>query len=329
MKTRNPRRRDGFTLLELVVVLSILAVLTTVAMRSVSQIEDTNRYEANQRIMDGLKGAVVGSEDDRAADGSRTVNGFVADMGRLPRTVLETDGTLSLAELWRRPVAPGDDADAYLFRIRPATTENGVPADGVDNQVLVPGGWRGPYVRLPLGASQLTDGWGNAVVNGPSGTYPRLRDALDAALTGPDQEISIIRHLGANGVLNPSDTGLDRDEALTFLAAGYQATISGQVEVMDDDEPAAANPGQQVIVRCYGPDPSDPSKIKVVTSGSISFSANPVTYTLPATTMVTRVIRAHLNGAGRTAASAALRRSTVKHVTLRPGANLVDLEINR
>ena len=43
MKTRNPRRRSGFTLLELVVVLSILAVLTTVAMRSVSQIEDSNR----------------------------------------------------------------------------------------------------------------------------------------------------------------------------------------------------------------------------------------------------------------------------------------------
>ena len=67
----NPRNRSAaFTLLELVVVLAILSLVTVLAMRSIGGVEDQRHFEANQQGMDQLQFAVLGSPEDRGADGS-------------------------------------------------------------------------------------------------------------------------------------------------------------------------------------------------------------------------------------------------------------------
>ena len=90
------------TLLELVVVIAILAVLMTVAMRSVTGVAEQSRFEATQRTLENIQEAILGPANDHQPDGSRVISGFIADIGRLPQAVLTTnsDGTfLTLNEL--------------------------------------------------------------------------------------------------------------------------------------------------------------------------------------------------------------------------------------
>lgn len=91
MKTWNPEwasRRDerGLTLLELVVVVAILAVLTGVAVRTASDFGMEAREEATRRTVEAFRGALVGSGTRGAGVPGVETSGFVADMGRLPRS---------------------------------------------------------------------------------------------------------------------------------------------------------------------------------------------------------------------------------------------------
>ena len=147
------RSTHGFTLLELVVVLAILVIVTSIATREIGQVQDQQRYQATQRGLRELQDALFGSPTDRAPDGSLLAGGFVSDMGRAPHVVGSTE--LDLQELWRDP--------GTEFDVRPAILANGVTNE--DPQVLVPCGWRGPYLRLPSGATNLCDGCGNPYTN--------------------------------------------------------------------------------------------------------------------------------------------------------------------
>jgi prepilin-type N-terminal cleavage/methylation domain-containing protein len=329
MRRKNPESNGGFTLLELVVVLAILAIVTALATREISYVQDQQRFEVSQRGLQEIQEAVLGSPDDRLPDGTLSGAGFVADMGRLPRTI--ASGTnFTLAELWSNP--------GTLFDLRAAVVSNGVDVTEVDAQVLVPGGWRGPYIRLPLGADTLNDGWGNAysspidpAPSNPEETgYARLRDATDHAIVTAGQEIRLIRHLGANGRCNAADTGYDRDVAIEFPDAVVLAALKGQVEVLNGDSPASVDPADRIIVRAFGPDPTDAAKIKVW-STTVIFLSNPIVWELPAAEGLTigpRVIRAYfvdVNGNGTSLFS----KSAVKSVTLRPGVNPLNLTIDR
>lgn len=317
--------RAAFTLLELVVVLSILAIVTALAVRALDGVEDQRRYEAAQRGLEELEFAILGSPDDRAADGSRTVSGFVADMGRLPHTVAETlpyNGgslnALTLGELWQPPPA------AQRFDVRRSDATNTTPPTAADADVRVPAGWRGPYLRLPLGADTLLDGWGNPYISPHFGTTPAARLLADAItpITDAGHPIRAVRHLGGDGM--EGGTGYDRDVLQPISA--IEATIVGNVEVLPADGPT----GGSVIVRLFSPDPSDVTKIRVLASTAVTFTSSPVPYEIVAPnpgdiTIGPRILRAYREAV----APGTLARSRVATVTLRPGVNHVDLTIDR
>jgi len=325
-------------------VLAILAVVTAMATRVISHVEDQKRYESSQHGLDELQAAILGSPEDRAADGTRTVSGFVADLGRLPRTVLTPDldghgaSGLTLQELWVAPPAPA------LFNLRPAV-DNGVPTEDRDAQVLVPGGWRGPYLQLSTGAHNLTDGWGNGYSSptvppdaetAQTTGYARLRDGDDHAISTEGQAIRIVRHLGANGAFEAADAGYDQDQAVAFPDERFLATIKGNVEVLDEDHTILSETGDKIVVKVFGPDPADPTKIVLFKSAELDITptTNPVAFTIPNTslpvvnqlTIGPRVIRAYYKKSGETDAS---RASAVKTATLRAGVNQLDLTIDR
>lgn len=178
----------GFTLLELVVVIAIMAVLSTVALRSMKGVASQSRFEATQRGLAQIRDAILGSPDDRQPNGSWVSRGFVADVGRLPR---------SLDELVYQP------ADVSSYSVGWSSTDTGV---------LVAGGWRGPYVRLPIGATNLFDGWASAyvVTNDDSGF------------------VQAVVSFGADGEPGGDDP-YDLDHATFIAPADYQASLTGWV----------------------------------------------------------------------------------------------------
>jgi hypothetical protein len=99
----------------------------------------------------------LGPDFERDSEGARIRTGFLADMGRHPLATTNQYGGCLSRSFWTPPSA----ADVYAAREAVAT--NLLPecdAADADADVVVPGGWRGPYLRLPLGKTRLLDAWG-------------------------------------------------------------------------------------------------------------------------------------------------------------------------
>lgn len=131
-----PFLRQALTLLELVVVLGILAVLSTVAVRSLEPIADQARYESTQTVLNDLRLATVGVT---VGTTSRSAS-FIGDTGTLPSDV---------DALQVRPVALVEHSLQLFDSDRDAI-----------NDVSLSSGWNGPYMHLGVGLSGVLDGWG-------------------------------------------------------------------------------------------------------------------------------------------------------------------------
>lgn len=322
--------------------LAILAMMTTLAFRSLDQVVDQRRYEASNQILQEIEEAVVGASGNPVPAGS-----FVADMGRLPKTVQVTEVRpppldplvmMTLRELW-----DGDTLPAYDVR-----------AAAVDPEVLVPGGWRGPYLQMPLDANEdkLLDGWGNPMHSlvspvDPLATrttgYARLRTDSDAEIVTANEPVFIIRHLGANGSesIANSDKGADRDLKVDFTGR-VAASVKATVEILEDDgSPGTANGTDEVVVRVFGPNLDVAERISVKEKQE-DFGTSVVTVPAAAeeyiigATCGPRTVRAYLYADGETPANPLvgapnppIAKSSIKQVTLRPGVNFVHLTIYR
>ena len=135
----NGHSRSALTLLELVVVLGILAVLSTVAVRSLEPIADQARYELTQTVLTNVREAIVGE-----ASAARTTNvcaSYIGATGALPADI---DDLFSKPSALQALASQSFDSDR----------------DSV-NDVTLSSGWNGPYLHLNAGASDIVDGWGN------------------------------------------------------------------------------------------------------------------------------------------------------------------------
>ena len=240
--------KRGFTLIELVVVLAVLAVVTHLAVREMAHLRDGRLGRSADAQLESLRDAVW------CARPGEEPSGFVVDMGRLPRGAATTNGadavSVALRELWERP------ANVRAYAVRPATAENlvGPTNDLVDAEVRVGCGWRGPYVRLPLGADRLTDPWGNRMENRDDAGYDRLLGADGSAATA-GAPVWRIRHLGADGRLD-ADAGpgeaAGRDAEVAFLPDGGATNVlSISATFVNGDGPAAVD--GTVQFRWYAP----------------------------------------------------------------------------
>lgn len=145
---RTARRKDtknlgfsrGVTLLELLVVMMILGLILTAAVRTWDVTLERGRFETSQRKLDQLVSVIVGNPD-YIVSGHRVDFGYIGDVGVLPQ---------NLNDLVRRPAG-----------FPP-------PEDG--------GTWRGPYVRSTFQESPdgfRTDGWGDSIVYSPESLFVR------------------------------------------------------------------------------------------------------------------------------------------------------------
>lgn len=204
----------------MVVVMLILALLTHLAVRETGRLQAARLQRQADRQLEEVRDAVW----LRNAAGEAT--GFLADLGRLPRALVATNEAglvvRTLSELWRRP------ADVAPFDLRPATAENlAVPAEEkaalADAAVIVPCGWRGPYLRLPFGRDRLLDPWGNPLETPDDAGFARLFVATNEPSARAAHLVGHVRHLGADA--RPDDqvtpaTPADRDHGLDLLPPG-------------------------------------------------------------------------------------------------------------
>lgn len=126
MKTSYRQPAGGFTLIEVVIIISVLAILAAAITPAVLQQVIDTKIEATRREVKTLHEAIVGRSD---APGSF---GFVGDMGRVP---------VSIDEL-----------------VRPARTVSMFRSETFRGVGM---GWKGPYVNVSDAKSdQLSDAFG-------------------------------------------------------------------------------------------------------------------------------------------------------------------------
>src|SRR5262249_9164668 len=148
-----------------------------------------------------------------------------------------TDPLTQLQELWQNPNG------LKGFDLYPAP---------FDSQVLVAGGWRGPYLRLPPGGTELRDGWREPfTLQFPTASLP----VFSAVSLGADKTVG--------------GTGYNLDTNVTIPAASYLAGIAGNVKWLN----AALTPAQivnpdpangTVVIKVYGPNPSDATGVGTI-----------------------------------------------------------------
>ena len=330
----------GFTLVEMVVVLAILAALATVAVTSLEGAQDQTRYDTTKQTMENVQDAIVGQAAQQSAPS------FVGDLGRFPQAVpvLQPDGSTILQpqELWIQPVGVSS------FALLPAVKANlvGTNDEDVDADVTIATGWRGPYIRLGVGQNDLRDGWGNS--------FDLLQPSriVCTGLNGDSaNRIGIIRSNGANSAADNAaatnayaqdlylnfntnafgGTSVPNDYPAVAASNIYQGAagvpiVQGRVLFYDSSAGAPINPvtttGSSIYVRYFGPNPSGSGvlSITVPDSGNTGTNTPPqtaysktvngvtLTVTIDTTTSAPSTIATYsISGAGATVGPRVIR----------------------
>lgn len=232
--------KRGFTLIELVLVLTILSLLALVAVRQMGDVRSELASEKSNEILRNITLAIVGGTQGGGApcgdgwvygrSGERIASSFIRDIGRLPRAWTNAFGELTLEELFVRPNEPereGKFLPAYdrfsCSSISEASRDAGIKALTCDANQFFGWGWRGPYLSTARknAAAFIGDGWKNPLVSHPhqfpkailpesfEGDYylpyhnkntDRPMRLFDSSCMTNGMIVAGIRHLGANGL---------------------------------------------------------------------------------------------------------------------------------
>jgi prepilin-type N-terminal cleavage/methylation domain-containing protein len=153
-------RRDGFTLLELLLVVTVLSAVAWMSLGVVGNNADQVRFEDTRNRLQAIRRAIIG-DTSRTINGQPEVRGYVADMGRLPN---------SLQELVAREYCEGypeyaTEADCKKDGKTWNKTAQPVAYTQDDEDTGIWAGWHGPYLSagatLSTDGPKFLDGWGN------------------------------------------------------------------------------------------------------------------------------------------------------------------------
>ena len=143
----------GFTLLEMLLVIFMMALVASTGLMLTEGVEDQSKYDETKRRMELIRKAIIG-DPTRTVNGAPEISGFVADMGRLPECLaelLELGTEKAPATIPRTFESPCDDTVTVTEWNQDANSDLG-------------GGWRGPYLQLlpdADGRKRIRDGYEN------------------------------------------------------------------------------------------------------------------------------------------------------------------------
>ena len=147
------RKNAGFTLLELVVVVGIMGLMSTMAMDLYTDKSNQKRYELTKQRLAEIKFAIIGDPMMKIGN-QRVLSGFYHDVNRLP---------VSITEL--------------IYQCTSSISGEGITATSGSectslNGTWVGDNWNGPYltnIQANGDALVFRDGWGNDHTDGNFG----------------------------------------------------------------------------------------------------------------------------------------------------------------
>lgn len=229
MSLRIQNSERGFSLVELTVVLLLITLLASVAVRETAELGFQTRYEQTRERLDMIRQAILGNPR-QIINGQQAVSGFVADMGRLPISLREliqvasyctdnTKFTKADCEITSGAVWLGRKSYGFCSLSYPNETQC-IANAGLWTHLFY-GGWSGPYLNIsgnPVDNDAFTDGWGN-VANDNNYGWNFINASPDLTLQSQ----------GKNQALNPADTDYDEDYPIsqpTITAVDWLVEVS-------------------------------------------------------------------------------------------------------
>lgn len=108
-------KEKGFTLIELVLIIVMIGIVATIAMKSMQPAIDRSRFEATTQEMELLAQAIIG-DPNQVQDGIRTDFGYIGDIGALPPNLDALATNPGGYSTWSGPYVQSgfvEDADDY------------------------------------------------------------------------------------------------------------------------------------------------------------------------------------------------------------------------
>ena len=187
------RRRDGFTLMELIVVMALLGILTSVGINIVLRTLEAQKADSTLLEMETIKRAIAG-DPSLIINGRRADFGYYGDMGIMPATL----------------------TDLITQGSQPTLTNN--------TTYFIIYGWGGPYLSKSFEGESNTaieDSWRNPYI---------YTDSKDENASG-DSVYGKITSRGANGKVGGE--GYDADIDLEILKREVVSTVYGSAYTID------------------------------------------------------------------------------------------------
>ena len=183
----------GFTMMEMVVVITLIGILTSIGINIVIRTLEAQKADATLSEMEALKRAITG-DASIVLSGRRSEFGYYGDMGRMPVTLL----------------------NLLVKGSQPSLTNN--------SKYGITYGWGGPYLSKGFEDDPNTafeDSWGNSYIYSDTKTVNASADVV----------VGMISSLGADG--SAGGTGYDADIDLEILEREVESTVYGSAYTID------------------------------------------------------------------------------------------------
>ena len=186
-------RKDGFTLMELIIVMALIGILTSISINIVIRTLEAQKADATLLEMETIKRAIAG-DPSLIINGRRADFGYYGDMGIMPATL----------------------TDLMVQGTQPSLTNN--------TTYFITFGWGGPYLSKSFegeSATSIEDSWGNAYIYTDSKTVNAFGNSVYGKITSE----------GADGSVG--GTGYDADIDLEILKSELVSTVYGSAYTID------------------------------------------------------------------------------------------------
>ena len=225
----------GFTLIELVIIIIILGVISTVAIRKMSGSIDAAVYEHTKKELDQLAYAIAGNPNVYT-NGSRTDFGYVGDVGSLPADLSALAVNPGSYSTWDGPyITNGTSVSDYSkdgwntsYILNGVTLSSTGSGSNIDKQIA---GSAGDLL------SNSVEGFIVDATNQPPGSV--YNDSLRITLAYPN----------GSGGMNSSVIYPDKNGYFTYTGIPigvHTLTVTFLPEGLNQNYPVTVTPGSQV-----------------------------------------------------------------------------------
>ncbi len=227
---------QGMTLLELLIVVSILSATALLAMNTLDGENEQLNFSITKQRINNIKEATIGHAI-QSSYGVIAVDGFVADMGRLPVSIEELTSKILDCDNDSTDEADGDGngvADICQWQY--------------DSISELWHGWNGPYLSTLADSDNelsLRDGWHNRGSAPNFGWY--FNDTDSNGDSTKDQ--LVLQSLAKDGLVNPAAPA--DYSALSYYEQDYPATTSPTTTPTDEPEPIIVSADHEININAW------------------------------------------------------------------------------